>query len=466
MDVPRLWRAADATVQPVLFVFRLRYDETPSRVRVLEPRKGGVDLATCTAEEAVKSNVLGQQSGGSHTKVMQTELSVGMLVHHKQNMQYTWLQGRIPTYLQALQSTSAANTYACLKKVLDTVPDLHSFASDADIPMRLRLSCTDRFTSNIAAERGLSAMFHETEFVHTFCDVHKAYSASKAGMSRVEFDVSGLLAFSLGYSEPGAVSLFHQALARIFARDLVIYYKRPPAEIPDSRESQYRDQIYQLFLPVQSVHPARAKLNAKRRYVLSYLLNGNWREHGEIQHYCQFGCCPNFSATLKLLAVYGTWALCPRQPPVFPRSRWTRYDECVDYCGVLEACHGLLGKLVAELSGKPVGAPSPAADVPSAQPADVHQDLDDWDDAYAAGPSVDHVQGAEEDAGLSAMDAAQSVPVPPEENTDDGEIENEWKKQKRQNKKKAAVWVSSKPFRRLATWAVRSYVFFVEFGVE
>ena len=265
MNVPRLWRAADATVEPVLFVFRLRYDETPSKVRVLEARKGGVDLATCTAEEAVKSNVFGQQSAGTHTKVMQTELSIGMLIHHKQNMQYTWLQGRIPTYLQALQSTSASNTYACLKKVLDTVPDLHSFASDADIPIRLRLSCTDRFTSNIAAERGLSALFHETEFVHTFCDIHKAYSASKAGMSRVEFDVSGLLAFSLAHSEPGAVSLFHQALARLFARDLVIYYKQPPTEIPDSGESQYRESIYKLFLPVRSVQPPRAKLNTKRK---------------------------------------------------------------------------------------------------------------------------------------------------------------------------------------------------------
>ena len=198
-----------------------------------------------------------------------------------------------------------------------------------------------------------------------------------------------------------------------------------------------------------------------RRYVLSYLLNGNWRDHSEIPHFCQFGCCPNFSATLKLLAVYGTWALCPTQPPVFPRSRWTRYDECVDFCGLLETCHGLLGKLVAELSGKPVGAPSPAADVPPAQHADDQAELDDWDEAYAdaAGPSAADVQGAEDDAGLSAVDAAQPVPVPPEENGDDGDIENEWKKQKRQNKKKAAVWVSSKPFRRLATWVLRAYVF-------
>ena len=196
-----------------------------------------------------------------------------------------------------------------------------------------------------------------------------------------------------------------------------------------------------------------------RKFVLSYLLNGNWRDEGELQHFCQYGCCPNFTATLKLLAVYGTWALCPKQPPVFPRSRWTRYDECVDYCGLLQACHGLLGKLIAEVSGKPVSAPKAAAHVPPAQQADGQPELDDWGKAYAAGPPAG-VQEAEEDMGLSPMEAAQAVPVPPEENTEDGDFETEWKKQKRQNKKKAEVWVGSRPLRKLATWTASARVLF------
>ena len=264
----------------------------------------------------------------------------------------------MPTYLRALESTTAANTYACLKEMLDSVPDLQSLASDQDIPLRLTHSCTDRYAANIAAERGLSALYHETELVHMFCDVHKAYSVTKAAMKRVEFDVCGMLAFSLAFSDPGAVSVFQQALARIFSRELVIYYQEPPVLLPGSPEKQCQDELWDLFLPIRNVTPLRAKLNRKRRYVLAYMLNGDWRVSGEVQHFCTYGCCCSYEATMKVLAVFVTWALCPRQCPVFARSRWTRYDESVDYCGLLAGCHGLLHKLLVELTGRTSAADS------------------------------------------------------------------------------------------------------------
>ena len=438
-------------------------------MRVLDPSSKDVDYTTASAEEALAANPLCMESKGLHTKVMQVELAVGVLVQHlgtgAGSGKFTWVSGRIPTSLYAVESTSAANTLGCLKQILDAVPGINALASDASIPFRIRHSCTDRYAANIAAERGLSAMYAGAELVHTFCDVHRAYSATKAAMKRVEYDVSGMLAFGLGYGEPGSVSLFQQILGRIFSRELTVYHETPPTQNPESKSAKYQQELFQAFLPLEGIDDARARLNRKRRYVLRYLVNGDMTRDDEIQHYCPFGCCVHIDATCKTFAVFCSWALCPRQVPVFPRSRWTQYESTVDYCGLLAGTHGLLGKLLAELAGKPTRCLrecDPADIVPEAAPA-LQDDADEWDQAFAeatAAPPArpESAQGDQQEDNAAAQVLGAARPVACEE--DDGgnagdnglpeDAAEEWKKKKRQHKQKARLWADSCPFERLA----------------
>ena len=48
-----------AALRPVMLLYRLRYDETPTKLRVADPRDPRVDFSTASAAEATKANVIG-----------------------------------------------------------------------------------------------------------------------------------------------------------------------------------------------------------------------------------------------------------------------------------------------------------------------------------------------------------------------------------------------------------------------
>ena len=68
-------------LEPVMLVYRLRYDETPTRLRVADPKLKSKDLSTASVLEA--SEAMGSESSSLATKALQVECLMGALWHDK-----------------------------------------------------------------------------------------------------------------------------------------------------------------------------------------------------------------------------------------------------------------------------------------------------------------------------------------------------------------------------------------------
>ena len=84
-------------LRPVFWIEKVRYDETPLRVRIAEPASSAVPQAQ--ASESYP-----------HAKVFQTEQTLGMVVEHMSTRRLFLICGRSPTHLQ----TADHNTSECI----------------------------------------------------------------------------------------------------------------------------------------------------------------------------------------------------------------------------------------------------------------------------------------------------------------------------------------------------------------
>eukprot|EP00438_Fugacium_kawagutii_P012510 Skav212718 [mRNA] locus=scaffold113:593428:599229:+ [translate_table: standard] len=392
-----------------MMVLRLRFDETPTKVRIVDPACEGAGSTACADDVFIKT-----QSSSLHTKVMQVEYGIGLLMYDRKADKYTWVFGELPTALRAVPSTNGPNTFQCLRDVIDSVPGLEQFAFANDFKLTVRHCCSDAYSANFVAERLLTEQMHSWTPSHTLCDIHKLYTATKTAMSTVDWDISGLLNLSLALSGAGTVSSLRKILARLFGKHLVIVYEHPP-----ERAKQYLQALLDTFVPISGVDDARKKQNAKRRYILSYFLNGRFMDCGDTfraEHYCPFACCKTPGTTLHHFSQSVTWALIPCALHKFPRSRWTNYDRSIDWCGLLAGL-GFLQPLIFEFAGKanpkaPLGTNSDAvtgtgALMDCASTKDSHDD--DWSTLYLSNLSAEQDQGVpttEEDRDLTKHDAA------------------------------------------------------------
>lgn len=372
-----------ASSRPIMIMPRLRFDETPTKLRLLNPSSADVASTVCSDEVSCK------ESSSLHTKVMQTEYSIGVLTFDEMKKQYNFLYGEMPVFLRAVESTNAQNTLRCLKDAIHSVPGIVDYAFNEDFRFCILHCCADSYAANFSAERKLSEDMWSWVSANTVCDIHRLYTATKTSMSMVEYDVSGLLNLSLTMNEAGAVARLHQILASIFAKRLIIYFEKPPVENVGSIEATYRDELFELFLPIVGVDSARARMNRKRRYILKYFLNGCLFSK-EVAHYCPWSCCRNYTQTLKYFISHVCWALIPFKCHKFPRSRWTNWDKSIEWAGLLEGCHGLLSDVMSEFLGKKFKTLELAeTSILQALPSAVN----DWDVAYSESVQDRPLQG-------------------------------------------------------------------------
>ena len=346
----------------ILSAFKLRYDETPTKVRVVDPHAINMDSK---ANQPIDPGAL--SSASLQAKILQVELSMGVLFQDGKG-RYCWVRSKFPTSLYALDSTSGENIHHCLADCLRVIPDFQR--TSQTFKMSVRHSCTDRAPANYKAERLLGNDYSWMWHVHTACDVHRLSTATQVAMTSVGFDTSGILSVGLAMQDLGAASGLQQVLAKILARSLVVHHAVPPQ---DDCIEQYREQLFDLFLPLKGVQKARAWRNRKRRFIIAWFLNGRlWDKH-EVSHFCPWGCCCSCEETVRLTSTYLVWAIAPHRCPKYVRSRWTRYDESVDFLGLLGGIHGLLEPALSELWG------SPHTNVPIANAAVQERQESEWD---------------------------------------------------------------------------------------
>ena len=435
--------------RPILFLFKLRYDETPTKVRVADPQDWRNALNTAGAgANAGNAAPADAHQASLHAKVLQTEFSMGFLLHNATSGKFTWVTGQVPTCLTAMQNTTGETTFKVLMEVIDSIPELRRAGNEFKV--RVRHTCCDGYSANVKAERLISQHLAEFDFVNTFCDVHKLYSCTKVAMTAIESDVTGMLNVALSMAgDLNAVSKLQQMFGQILSRKLAITFECPP----EGRVEKFRLELFDAFLPLQGVTPARKKQHMKRRYIIGYFLNGPLFDHNTVHHYCQYGCCTSPETTLTFMSTFLAWALCPTKVPRFARS-----------------AHNLLEDLILLYVGGVAATPGQGqSDQPQAKAVAPDNRDNQWQQLYdevEGRPAIAHGPEPEPNADQQEEAAEQNMPqhvmqfdlqrdeeggeqLEPDQPKllDTGEVD--WATFNRQKKAKARVWVQSQPYARL-----------------
>ena len=435
--------AVKCSLKPLMFIIKTRYDETPTRVRVLNASAasasgsvetglglghlilpaGGV-AGSLQRYVQTQGAAYGQSEVGklevepaSHAKILQTQLDVGMLFQSpgsasssssSDKSKFYWVATSVPCSLQALNRTTGECTLSALLETLETIPNLKETGDLFE--HKLRAVCTDRYGANFRAEDGLQQAQHFGQYVrnHLPCDCHRAATSLKASIGTLEATVSGVLNTGLVMaSECAAVQKLRGLVTDVLLRDMDIYKAAPPMDVA---LQAHRNNIYEMFLPTVNVPPGVCKANRKRRYILSSFLNGDITKR-HICHFCVEGCCKDETETRACVALHVSWALVPRKCPVLSRKGWFNQIEPVDWVSILESHHQLYQRILLSYVGAPQAAvvaaeqPSDSAEVLlSLLPAD--EPGGGWDEALQQALAADGQSRSRDNPGAQGTAAA------------------------------------------------------------
>ncbi|CAE7297347.1 unnamed protein product, partial [Symbiodinium sp. CCMP2592] len=411
----------------------------------------------------------------THAKVLQTEVEV-MLVYGlersgivqgdpaSRGAAATCITCRIPTCLQAVDRTTACNQRACIFETLNQLPEWSRLASI--FKMKCRQTTCDRYSANRLTEDSLMCdgyRMHDWMLLCLPCDTHKAATCIKSVLSQSEVDISGLINTALTLSDhPGVLKTLRDILTRLFFNELQVDFAEPPDDLETRR---FRSDLFDMYLPLVG---RWARANAKRRYILSNMLNSKLQEP-ELRHHCSLGarCCGgDRQQTASTFAMFVVWALCPCQMPVLCRKNWLNQVESMQWVALFQGHHGLFSRVMQLYLGSPSaeppvsGRPSQAATVAVAARAAT----DDDDDLFASwGAALDlelqEVSPGEQQQAAAAAAASTAAgvrdddnnPAEPAQPADAAKDEHEaWLEMKRKRRQTAQAFALSDPLPRLS----------------
>ncbi len=333
------WQLTSETHIPLLVIRYMRFDETPTKLRATMPED---ELGFKEVEDS------------PFVKVMQSEFTVHMLLKRISDDCMVHIVGRVPVQLQAVDRTTTECTKRSLLNMEQTIPEFRLMCKA--FPWKMLLSTSDRYASNLAAERSIQADDLSWKKLTLPCDVHKISQAHTKTADLVPEDVSGVLSTALSQRDLGSAQTLRQILRQIFHERLSIVYGAPPA----GDIAAHRQQLFDLALPVttgRSSKKVKALLNLKRRYVLAFTLNGDLQSP-DIVHFCSYGCCNSVAATYAKFDKWTAWALCPHKAPHYARNRWTGQEWSLSWNILLMAHHGLHETVLEIYTGVPKAGPS------------------------------------------------------------------------------------------------------------
>ena len=317
----------------------------------------------------------------------------------------------LPTALTCMDSTTGEVQAAALAAIAARIPERARF--EQHFGVKLRAAVVDRYGANLRVEKGHVTLKPETVPVVSTCDTHKVHSAVKHAMQLVDSTVSGAIHSALAFTGSGSLGRLRDILQRIFDEELRIIYAAPPVEC-----LQRNGALLDMFCPVR----ANTYRNSRRQYILRRMCNSDW-DAAQPVHFCdaRFCGCESPEQTQSLFLQEVVWALLPNKLPMLQRKSWTGADQPMRWLGLLHACWGLLGKVVARYTGRPQAS----------MPASTTQD-EDWQRLLgeARGPQQPDNQAVEEEGEEEAEQALMDL--------DSGKVN--WAAINRQYSKKAAAF--------------------------
>ncbi|CAE7247707.1 unnamed protein product [Symbiodinium sp. CCMP2592] len=375
--------AVQQGLKPLLAVTKVRYDETPAKVRICRAsfndqasdgvREGSVsgDMSqcvivphACAKGPALQKFLLGNGASlsshvahvATHAKVLQTQVAMSFVFAEKDGDCHS-LTFDLPCPLQVIERTTGECQRMCIWESLTQIPEYKRLVGG--FQHQVRSVCTDRAGANFRTERGLQEWLPKQVLIHTPCDLHKAATAIKHTVRSCESDMSGLINSALvSRGDAGAMGRLREILLSI----LVSTTERVCDEFPpQGRISRHRMEMFDLWLPTKHVGPSVAKQHRKRRFLLSNLLNGDLLSSVP-QHYCPVGCCQSDDDFVGKLTSFGLWALLPRRMPLLSRKNWLNQTHAMEWAGCLESHHQLFSKIMIAYVGRPAAPPATATD--------------------------------------------------------------------------------------------------------
>jgi hypothetical protein len=291
-------------IVPITFINFRKYDETPIRLRV-----------RWEDEEDLEPSA----------KLMVVERSWAMVLMQSDSQRVVCIRGHLSSKSVVASSMTAESIKAIIKKTTQLPPELTDIFDHYD-----NMIVTDEHPSNISAEHGLHDVASpNATSCHLICDIHKAAAVAKKTFSLNEGLVTCLVRAGLSVRACGGLARLRRAMGTVVEELLVV---RPGDAGIDA--SAYRAQVQATFLRGRDARSHRL------RYVMSTLLNGDYKKEGVVEHFCN-GCCTGRADTVKRFKKYFIRLLFSKGIKVFPRSNWLGSEEALDSVGLLASIHDI-----------------------------------------------------------------------------------------------------------------------------
>ena len=444
-----------------------RYDETPLFLRVAEEDKTESQQQDSQQQDSQQqqspklSGFGGTGQGKKSCKIMQSEMRLSAVLKHNASGQKVQLKGKIPTFLQSLETTKAEQIARCQMDMLsDSIPDLNELGRFFEF--KQFLTCTDRFTANISAEKHIQAKHPGWVRTHNTCNVHKLSGAEKSMSELVAGQMGGMVAVGMAMKNAGVTRELRKCLMAILEKELCVVFGQPKAVAQ-------RAALYDIFLPMSGDYStevgqsaakqsqaSKSVTNHKRRLILSFFLNGDISDEEKICHYTTVST--DRTQVLANMEKYLVPVLLPKACPVLNRSKWLGAEATFSYLGILLSHHGLFTKLMVAWRGsaKEVVASDDLGDGPSLGPGLGSDWAKSWGGIAAS--FVGHgscpntrtrtrtagIDDDDDDDGL-LLDDEDDDKFNPQTIFDPVSGDVNWQEQNKATIQKAVAWAESKP---------------------
>lgn len=323
----------------VLLLKKRRYDETPSKIAI---ETQGAQGETASKESAT-------------AKIMQSEFSLRFLWQDLRSGSYHSYCMQIPTWLQVMDRTTAEVTKATQLEIESAVADLERLSHMYE--MNVSLINTDRYASNMKAERSIAQEQPTFVSAHYGCDAHAAARVVSHQFKKIDSHISGMIAGALAMQEAGSTKVFQECISQILEDRLVLQYGTPSEEC-----MRHTIAVLNLFLPTpNNIHtaskgttPSLQRLQ-KQRAILLFFLNGDITDETQVQFYTA-SWNPDRHRVLNAMHAFLVPALCPCKPRLLSRKSWTGGDHVISYFGILCSFHNIFTpavQLYTNMTAKP-----------------------------------------------------------------------------------------------------------------
>lgn len=317
---------SSGALEPVMLLQWGTFDETPMVLR--EKLNKGADEGSGPA--------VSRQ--GKPLKILQSDFIVAILCAVRgaddSHEAFELMVLPVPLHLQSLDRATGPNLVQALDRVF-SIPQLSSLR--AAVPLVVDAYTGDRASANDCAVGQRSELLTRRDgfpspTLRLPCFAHVGATAQGRSFGPVQREITGVIALALVMAGPGELVSLQRIMECVLASGTEV---RRGTHVFAAEWADYRDSVLDLF--VGRVDCISTPVGRERRRELGRLLCSNLASSSIILY---SDAELSVHQWAKLVVRY----VLPRPVPLFARHRWVAAYDPLAECGLLSACHDLLGR--------------------------------------------------------------------------------------------------------------------------